>query len=285
MWNPHEPISGGLRVGLGIASIVFGLLLWSGLSVSGVVLPDHVKERAIADDGTVDVEHMNKLKKNFLPAPWQVFDGIVQMAEGKGALNLGGAALWSARRVALAVLLVVVVGLPIGILMGSSAQVNGFLSPLVDPLRSAPVVAVLPVVVLWFGIGETSKVVFLWLGASVFFIPMVRDAIVSVPRQHLVLADDLGASPLEAIRHSVLPLAMPRIVDAVIVAVGIEWTYITVAEFVNAKQGLGFLIQTHKRLGATPKVFGGILVILLLALVTDQLLKFLKRRLYPWETE
>jgi len=285
VWNPHEPISGKLRVGLGIAAIVCGLAIWSGLSVSGAILPDHVVDRAISADGSVDVEMLDRLKKNFLPAPWQVFEGVTEMARGEGALNLWGAALWSMRRVALAVLLVMGVGLPLGILMGSSAKVNAFFSPLVDPLRAAPVVAVLPVVVLWFGIDETSKVVFLWLGASVFFIPMVRDAIVAVPRQNLVLAEDLGATPLEAIRHSVVPLAMPRIVDAVIVAVGIEWTYITVAEFVNAKQGLGYLIQTHKRLGANYKVFAGIMVILLLALLTDQLLKLLKRKLYPWETE
>ena len=284
MWNPHEPVPSRQRAALGIAGILGALLLWSALAWSGVALPQQVKDRAIQPDGTVDVEQLAKLKKNFLPAPWHVAEGLYEMAKAEGSMNLGGAALWSARRVALAALLVIVIGLPIGVLMGSSAKVNAVLSPFVDPRRSAPMVAVLPVVVLWFGIGENSKVVFLWAGASVFFIPIVRDAIVAVPREHLILAEDLGATPFEAIRHSVLPLAMPRIFDAVIVAVGIEWTYITVAEFVNAKQGLGYLIQTHKRFTANDKVFAGILVILAMALVTDQLLKFAKRRLFPWET-
>ncbi len=271
MWNPHEPVSSGQRYGLGAAGLLTALVVWSVLAVSGVVRP----EGALVTENSY-----------FLPAPWEVLGGLGEMLQAeKRELNLGWAALASVKRVAMALVAVVVIGLPVGILMGSSSKVNAFLGPLVDPLRSAPVVAVLPIIVLWFGIDEKSKVVFLWLGASVFFIPMVRDAIAAVPQHHLTLARDLGATPFEAIRHSVIPLAMPRIVDAVIVAVGIEWTYITVAEFVNAREGLGYLIQTHKRLGANYKVFGGILVILLLALVTDQLLKLAKRKLYPWETE
>ncbi len=261
MWNPHEPVSTRQRQVLGAVGLGGALAVWSAISASGLVKP------------------------YFLPAPWEVLGAIVDMAQAEGDRNLFGAAWASARRVGLALLAVVVIGVPIGTLMGSSSKVNAVLSPLVDPMRSAPVVAVLPIVVLWFGIDETAKIVFLWLGASVFLIPMVRDAIVAVPRQHSVLAEDLGASPLETIRHSVFPLALPRIVDAVIVAVGIEWTYITVAEYVNAKQGLGYLIQTNKRLSANDKVFAGILAILVLALITDQLLKFAKRRLFPWEAE
>jgi ABC-type nitrate/sulfonate/bicarbonate transport system permease component len=261
MWNPHEPVTTRQRQVLGAVGVGGALAVWSAISLSGLVKP------------------------YFLPAPWDVAAAMVDMAKAEGDRNLFGAAWASARRVGLALLAVIGIGVPLGTLMGSSSKLNAVLSPLVDPMRSAPVVAVLPIVVLWFGIDETAKIVFLWLGASVFLIPMVRDAIVAVPRQHVVLAEDLGATPLEAIRHSVFPLALPRIVDAVIVAVGIEWTYITVAEFVNAKQGLGYLIQTNKRLSANDKVFAGILAILLLALVTDQVLKLAKRSLFPWEAE
>ena len=261
MWNPHEPISSRQRQILGLAGLGTALAIWSGIALSGLVKP------------------------YFLPAPWDVAAAFVDMARTEGDRNLFGAAWASSRRVGLALILVVAIGVPVGTLMGSSSKINAVLSPLVDPMRSAPVVALLPIVVLWFGIDERTKIAFLWLGASVFLIPMVRDAIVAVPRQHGKLAEDLGATPFEAIRHSIFPLALPRIVDAIIVAVGVEWTYITVAEYVNAKQGLGYLIQTNKRLSANDKVFAGIFAILLLALVTDQLLKLAKRRLFPWETE
>ena len=261
MWNPHEPVSTRQRQVLGAAGLGGALLVWSLVCLSGQVKP------------------------YFLPAPWDVLGALGDMAGADADRNLFVAAWASGRRVGLALLAVVLIGVPIGTLMGSSSKVNAVLSPLVDPMRSAPVVAVLPIVVLWFGIDETAKVVFLWLGASVFLIPMVRDAIVAVPRQHGVLAEDLGATPLETIRHSIFPLALPRILDAIIVAVGIEWTYITVAEYVNAKQGLGYLIQTNKRLSANDKVFAGIFAILLLALITDQVLKLAKRKLFPWEAE
>ncbi len=285
MWNPHEPVTARQRVALGIIGVLAFLALWAVLSGTGVLLPSKMKELATTPEGVVDHEALDRQEAMFLPTPWDVGSGIVTMVQDDGKRNLGIAAAWSARRVGLALLLVLLVGLPVGILMGSSSKVNALLSPCLDPLRAAPVVALLPVVIIWFGTTENAKVVFLWMGASVFFIPMVRDAIVAVGREHLVLAEDLGASPFEAIRHSVVPLAMPRIFDAVIVAVGIEWTYITVAEYVKAEEGLGYLVMTHGNANASAKVYGVILVILALALITDQALKFAKRKLFPWETE
>jgi ABC-type nitrate/sulfonate/bicarbonate transport system permease component len=180
-------------------------------------------------------------------------------------------------------LLVVFLGLPLGVAMGANPRVNAALSPLVDPFRSAPIVAVLPVLVMWLGIGEASKLTFLFLGSVVYLIPMVRDAIQAVPQTYFISARDLGATPFEAVRHAVLPMAMPRIADAVIVAVSVMWTYITVAEYVNAEVGLGQLISNARRFSAMDQVFVGLIVIIGLALLTYQGMVWLKRRLYPWE--
>jgi ABC-type nitrate/sulfonate/bicarbonate transport system permease component len=193
------------------------------------------------------------------------------------------ATLWSVGRVAAAGMLVVLIGVPLGVLMGASPYLNALLSPLVDPFRSAPIVALLPVLVMWLGIGELMKIVFLFLGAVVYLIPMVRDAIVAVPNVYWLSVRDIGATPWEAVRHAVLPMAMPRIADGVIVSVSVMWTYITVAEYVNAKQGLGHLIQSARRFSAMDQVFVGILVIIALALLTYALMSALKRKLYPWE--
>lgn len=203
-------------------------------------------------------------------------------ASGKRSLLLT-ATLWSAGRVLAAGLLVVLFGVPLGVLMGASPRLNAALSPLVDPFRSAPIVAVLPVLVMWLGIGEASKLTFLFLGAVVYLIPMVRDAIQAVPQTNFISARDLGATEWEAIRHAVLPMAMPRIADAIIVSVSVMWTYITVAEYVNAKVGLGQLISNARRFSAMDQVFVGLIVIIGLALVTYQGMTWLKRTLYPWE--
>ena len=195
------------------------------------------------------------------------------------------ATLWSVGRLLVAGALVIAIGIPIGIGMGAAPRVNAALSPLVDPFRSAPVVALLPILVMWLGIGETMKIAFLFIGAVVYLIPMVRDAIQAVPQSYWIGARDLGATPWECIHRAVIPMAMPRIADAVIVAFSVMWTYITVAEYVNARQGLGQLIQNARRFSAWDQVFAGIIVIIALALATYQFMVWLKRRLYPWETQ
>jgi ABC-type nitrate/sulfonate/bicarbonate transport system permease component len=202
-----------------------------------------------------------------------------------GRSLLLNATMWSVGRVVGAAVLVVAIGIPVGVLMGAAPRINAFLSPLVDPFRSAPVVALLPIMVMWFGIGESMKIMFLFVGAVVFLIPMVRDAIIAVPQAYWISARDLGATPFEAVRHAVLPMAMPRIADAVIVGVSVMWTYITVAEYVNAREGLGQLIQNARRFSAMDQVFAGIIVIIALALLTYSSMQYIKRKLYPWETQ
>lgn len=262
MWNPYAPLTRTTRRTLGISAVVTVLVLWALVTGLGLIGP------------------------NKLPAPWQVAKAMSYLAwDGdQGRSLLLTATAWSAGRVLAAGLLVIAIGIPIGVLMGASTRVNAALSPLIDPFRSAPVVALLPIMVMWFGIGEWMKILFLFAGAVVFLIPMVRDAIQAVPQAYWVGARDLGATHWEAVRHAVLPIAMPRIADAIIVAISVMWTYITVAEYVNAREGLGQLIQNARRFSAMDQVFAGIIVIIALALVTYQLMRYAKIRLYPWET-
>lgn len=262
LWNPYLPLSVKERKWLGVGAVLVVLALWSLVSGLGWVGP------------------------NRLPAPWSVAEALAYLAwdgENQRSLLLHATA-WSTGRVLVAGVLVVAIGLPIGVLMGASPQINAALSPLIDPFRSAPVVALLPIMVMWFGIGEWMKILFLFFGAVVYLIPMVRDAIQAVPQAYWIGARDLGATPWEAVRHAVLPMAMPRIADAIIVAVSVMWTYITVAEYVNAREGLGQLIQNARRFSAMDQVFAGIIVIIAIALVSYQLMRYVRNKLYPWET-
>lgn len=263
-WNPHVPLPPGQRRALGIGSLAAVLTLWSLLSATGWVKPA------------------------FLPAPWEVaraFSSLVlrTMPEGGTESPLLVAAAWSTGRVLAAVALMVLTGVPLGIWMGASTRAEAVLGPLVEPLRYAPITAFLPLFILWFGIEESMKVAFLWFGGVVYLVPMVRDAVRAVSVDHIVQAEDIGFTPWETVRHVLVPLALPRIADAVIVDVGIAWTYIVVAEYVNAKEGLGMLIQVARRLSATDQVFALIATILALAWVTDTTLRALRRRLFPWE--
>jgi ABC-type nitrate/sulfonate/bicarbonate transport system permease component len=260
-WNPYLQQTDKQRRIIGGGAVLAVLLFWSVLAGSGLVSPAR------------------------LPAPWDVVKAMAYLSWHDGESMLFTATLWSVGRLVVAGFLVVAIGIPAGILMGASPMINAAISPLIDPFRSAPVVALLPILVMWLGIGEEMKVAFLFTGAVVYLIPMVRDAIQAVPQSYWISARDLGATPFECITKAVIPMAMPRITDAIIVAFSVMWTYITVAEYVNAKAGLGQLIQNARRFSAWDQVFAGIIIIMALALLTYQLMNRIKRRLYPWETQ
>lgn len=260
-WNPYAPLAPGQRRNFGLISVAAILLLWTAITAFGWVSP------------------------NKLPSPMAVLKAMGYLGWHEGKSLLFNATVSSAGRVLAAGVLVMLIGIPLGVIMGAAPRINAFLSPLIDPFRSAPIVALLPILVMWLGIGESMKVAFLFLGAVVYLVPMVRDAILAVPQSYWTSARDLGATPWECIRKAVVPMAMPRIADAIIVSISVMWTYITVAEYVNAKEGLGQLIQNARRFSAMDQVFAGIIVIIALALITYQLMAFAKRKLFPWETE
>lgn len=260
-WNPYCHLSASRQRVLGITAVIAVLVLWAALSASGL------------------------LTKNQLPSPLSVAQAMAYLGWYEGKSQLAVATMWSVGRVGAASLLVMLVGIPLGVLMGASPRINAFFSPLIDPFRSAPVAALLPIMVMWFGIGEFMKIAFLFVGSIVYLTPLVRDAIRSVPEEYLIAAKDIGATQWECIHKVLVPLAMPRIMDAVIVGVSVSWTYITVAEYVNAQEGLGQLIANAKRLSAMDQVFAGIIVIIAVALLTYQSLMWLKGRFFQWETK
>lgn len=258
-FNPYAPLSDGKRRQIGIAAFITIIGLWE----------------LIAGFDIVD--------SNKLPSPMEVIHAFAYLVWSGGQSMLLEATLASLTRIGLAALLVIFIGIPIGILLGASPRLNAFFSPLIDPFRSAPVVALLPLFVMWFGIGEQMKITFLFMGAVVYMIPLVRDAMLSVPYRYWEACRDLGGTQIECILRGVLPIAAPRIFDAMIVSTSILWTYITVAEYVNADNGLGQLIQNARRFSAMDQVFAGIIVIIALALITVTTLSWIKRRVYFWE--
>ena len=260
-WNPYRALPPQQQRLIGLASVATVIVVWALVSASGL------------------------LSKNQLPSPLAVAEAMAYLGwyEGKSALAVATA--WSVGRVAAASLLVMLIGIPLGVLMGASPKLNAVFSPLIDPFRSAPVAALLPIMVMWFGIGEFMKIAFLFVGSIVYLTPLVRDAVRAVPEAYLIAAKDIGATSWECIQKVLVPLAMPRIMDAVIVGVSVSWTYITVAEYVNAQEGLGQLIANARRLSAMDQVFAGIIVIIAVALLTYQSLMWLKRRFFRWESQ
>jgi NitT/TauT family transport system permease protein len=185
-------------------------------------------------------------------------------------------------RIALSFFAAAAVAIPLGILMGAFEPVNRLLDPIMAPLRYMPISAFIPLLILWLGIHESQKIAFLFLGVFVYLLPVVVTAIRAVPEELVQTALTLGASRAQVIRTVLLPAALPDIFDSFRVMNAISWTYVILAEFVNAKQGLGHMIDLAGQHLKTAEVFSGILVIGAIGLSTDGIIRAANRALFAW---
>jgi NitT/TauT family transport system permease protein len=255
IFSLRAPLPARLRPWLALAAPALILAAWCALSYGGVVAP------------------------NFLPSPTDVVRGLFQLFFEK---DLGGAILTSTRRITYAFLLASALALPLGLAMGAFEPVNRFFEPVMAPLRFMPISAFIPLLILWFGIDEAEKIAFLFLGVFVYLLPVVVNAIRSVPQEFVDTAYTLGATRGQVIRTVLLPAALPEIVESFRVMNAIAWTYVILAETVNPGTSLGYLIQlayTHAR----PQwSFAGLVVIGGVGLLTDALLRGLVAVLFRW---
>lgn len=226
------------------------------------------------------VSSMGLVRSVFLPTPAETARALGKLLTD-GSLARDGWA--SVRRVLYAVSLSAVIGIPIGIAMAAFGRVESLLKWVVLPFRTAPITAFIPIFMLFFGIEEQMKVWFLFFGTVVYLIPLTFDAVRAVPPEYIDAAVDYGFSPFGTLRHFVVPAAWPRIFDAIKVCTGIAWTYLVAAEIVNVTTGLGAVVQHAQRFQNTPKVYAGILLIVLIGNVTDYLLGAIRSRYFNWE--
>lgn len=215
----------------------------------------------------------------FLPAPDQVLKSLLYLFFEKDLhLAIGVSAL----RIAKAIGLSVLVALPLGIAMGSFDLVNRVFEPVVAPMRYLPITAFIPLLILWFGIDESQKVAFLFLGTVVYLLPAVVDAIRLVPEELVQTAFTLGATKAQVIRTVLIPAALPAIFDGFRVMNAIAWTYIILAELVNPQNGIGYILRLAEQHLKPEWSFAGIVVVGVIGIVTDVLIRSLNRLLFAW---
>jgi NitT/TauT family transport system permease protein len=176
------------------------------------------------------------------------------------------------------------VAVPLGILSGSFKIVEAFVEPVVNFSRYLPVSALIPLLILWVGIGPQEKVAVIIIGTFFQQILMISDVSAQVPKDLLDASYTLGATRRQVITHVLLPAVLPGVIDTLRVTMGLAWTYLVVAELVGAFQGLGYLIMSSMRGLATDIIFVAILTIGLLGLLFDQLFKIVRRLVVPWAT-
>jgi NitT/TauT family transport system permease protein len=215
----------------------------------------------------------------FLPSPSETVRGTLQLFID---YNLAQAIWISTQRILLAFLLASAIALPLGVLMGAFEPVNRLFEPIVSPLRYMPISAFIPLLILWFGIYESQKVAFLFLGVFVYLLPVVVSAIRAVPDELVQTALTLGATRLQVIRTILLPAALPEIFDSFRVMNAISWTYVILAEGVNAQGGLGYMVDLAYRHQKASWSFAGLFVIGGIGLLTDLLIRSVSGILFRW---
>ncbi len=215
----------------------------------------------------------------FLPAPDAVVKGLVLLFVQEDLLGHAGMSIW---RVTQALGLTLAVSLPLGIAMGSFDAVNRLLDPVFAPLRYLPITAFIPLLILWFGIDESEKIAFLFLGTFVYLVPLVVDAVRTVPEELVQTAFTLGATRAQVIRTVLVPSALPQIFDGFRNMNAIAWTYIILAELVNTEKGLGAMLEAAKRVNKPHLTFAGVIVVGIIGLLSDVLIRGLNRLLFRW---
>lgn len=247
-------------VGLSAATLLALILLWWAVTAAGLISP------------------------LFLPAPQQVLHQLITIASPQGFMD---ATLWqhlaaSLGRILVALLAAVVIGVPVGIAMGLNETVRGILDPLIEIYRPVPPLAYLPLMVIWFGIGETSKILLIYLA---IFAPVTLSTVAGVRNRDPVrvrAAQSLGASRWQLLRFVILPGALPEILTGLRIGLGVGWSTLVASELIAATRGLGFMVQSAGEFLATDVVIAGISVIALIAFGLELGLRALQRRLTPW---
>ncbi len=218
-------------------------------------------------------------KSAFFPAPSTIIVTMVQMfADGQMATNAG----ISIMRVLVAFGLSAIMAIPIGIVMGSYRIISLMLEPVIDFIRYLPVPALVPLSIIWFGIGEETKIFLLWLGTFFQLVLFVVDDMNRVPQEYVETANTLGANQFQMLKDVAFRSMLPSLVDNLRLTLGWCWTYLIIAEIVAANSGLGFVIWTARRYMQTPQVMAGVVLIGIIGLATDQGLRMLHRHMFRY---
>ena len=253
--SPREPIPKSLYLILALSSFAFFLILWSILTYGRFVDP------------------------LFLPSPGRVFQaGVDLFLELEFTIDI----LNSVYRVMMGFIIAAMIGVPIGLIMGTFKVAEAFTEPVVGFIRYMPASAFIPLFILWLGIGDIEKIAIIFVGSFFQLVLMVAVVAKNVHKDMLETAYTLGAKRFQVIWKVLLPASLPGIVDTLRIIVGWAWTYIIVAELVASASGIGYMIISSQRMLRTGNIIFGILTIGMLGLLTDFFSKWLYHKLFPW---
>ncbi len=214
------------------------------------------------------------VKPIFLPSPGAVWAKMMELAIDGTLWTDAGISIY---RMLVGFLIASALAIPIGIMIGCFKTWEAAIEPFVDFVRYMPVVAFVPLTILWAGTSDIQKFVIIFIGTFFQQVLMVMDSVKRVPTDFVGLGRTLGMSETKILRRIVLPSALPGIWDTLRISLGWAWTWLVLAELVAATSGLGYRIVVSQRYFQTQTIIGYILLLGLLGLITDQSMKALER--------
>ena len=220
----------------------------------------------------------------WLPAPEAVWARVKEIAStGYRNSTLAEHLGYSLFRVIVGFFLGALVGIPLGYAMGLSNWFRGWFDPIVEFMRPVPPLALIPLVIIWAGIGEVGKIILLFLAALWIMAIAARSGVSGVRISKVHAAYSLGASKWQIMRHVIIPNSLPEIFTGARVAMGVCWGTVVAAELVAAEKGAGMMIMVASKFQSTDIVLMGIILIGIIGFSIDMLMRWAERFLVPWK--
>jgi taurine transport system permease protein len=218
-----------------------------------------------------------------LPPPSEVLQTARELAiEGYRQTPLWEHIFVSVARATVAFAAAIVIGVPLGLLMGMVPALDAALDPFIQFLRPLPKIALIPLTVVWFGIGEGSKFFLIFIASFLSVVVGASAAVAGVGKSRIRAAQVLGASRAQVFRHVVLPGTLPELFTSVRLSIGIGWTALIAAELVAATAGLGWMVLNAGNYLRTDVVILGIVLLGAIGSGLDALIVVAQKRFAPW---
>jgi len=225
-----------------------------------------------------------RMARLYLPAPEVTTNRFLELnAEGYRNFTLLQHTWASLQRVLLGFFFGALIGIPLGYAMGLTNWARGWFDPIVEFMRPVPPLALIPLMIIWFGIGEQSKVILLFLAALWIMAIAARSGVSGVAIAKVHAAYSLGASKWQILRKVIIPNSLPEIFTGARVAMGVCWGTVVAAELVAAEKGLGMMIMVASKFQLTDIVIVGIILIGIIGFLIDVGIRSLESWLVPWK--
>jgi len=229
------------------------------------------------------VTNLGWVKPLFLPSPQELIETVIDLVRiGYRQVALQTHILVSLARALFAFAMAGIIGIPIGLLMGFFPVINAALDPFVQFFRPLPKLALIPLVILWFGIGELSKFVLIFMATWLTVIVSAAAAVRGVPENRIRVARALGVNQYQFFRYVIFPSVLPDLFTGMRVGVGIGWTTLIAAEMIAATSGVGWMVLNASSYLRTDVVLLGIVILGSLGYILDIVIVMIQRKVVPW---